>query len=145
VNNLAAAVLAAGELICEFTDGYRKSLLAEMAGDPPRTEVVIVYEYVTRDSAQALSTKQPGRRPVTVRAGETGVHFIQDDGPSVRVTTLTGCTRKRVRADGEEVCTRFDARHGWHFDTSARLYADRAFARQPSGGATGACEPWRLD
>jgi hypothetical protein len=29
VNGLAAAALAAGELICEFSDGYRKSLLAD--------------------------------------------------------------------------------------------------------------------
>jgi hypothetical protein len=144
VSSLAAAVLAAGELICEFTDGYRKSLLAEIAGDPPRTEVVMVYEAVTKDSAQVLSTKRPGRRPVSVRATELHVHFIQAEGPSVRVTTLTGCTRQRSRADGD-ICTRFSARHAWHFDHTAHFDADGAFSRLPSGGATGSCEPWKVD
>jgi hypothetical protein len=144
MSGLAAAVLAAGELICEFTDGYRKSLLAEIAGDPPRTEVVMVYEAVTKDSAQVLSTKRPGRRPVAVRSSGQHVHFIQAEGPSVRVTTLTECTRTRWTGDGD-LCTRFSARHAWHFDHTAHFDADAAFVRLPSGGATGSCEPWKVD
>jgi hypothetical protein len=42
MNPLAAAALAAGELICEFDDGYRKGLIAQMAGDTPRVEMVLV-------------------------------------------------------------------------------------------------------
>jgi hypothetical protein len=144
VNVLAAAALAAGELICEFNDGYRKSLLAEIAGDPPRTEMVLVFEQLSRSQAQALSTARPGRRTAQVRATDELLHLIERDGPSVRVTTLTGCTRTRWRA-GEEICTRFDARHAWHFDTTALIEPDASFLRQPSGAAMGSCEPWRID
>jgi hypothetical protein len=144
VNSIAAAALAAGELICEFSDGYRKSLLAEIAGDPPRTELVLVFEALSRDEAQVLSTAKPGRRTVQVRATDQLFHLIEREGPSVRVTTLTGCTRTRWRG-GEQVCTRFDARYAWHFDTAALVEPDASFKRQPSGAALGSCEPWRID
>ena len=144
MNALAAAALAAGELICEFSDGYRKSLLAEIAGDPPRTELVLVFEALSGDGAQVLSTARPGRRAVRVRATERLVHLIEQEGATVRVTTLTGCTRTRWRGT-EELCTRFDARHAWHFDTAAHLEPDASFRRQPSGAALGSCEPWRID
>ena len=144
MNGLAAAALAAGELVCEFSDGYRRSLLAELAGDASRTELLLVYEALQPQSAQVLSTGKPGRRDVEVRATERYLHLIQSDGPSVRVTTLTGCTRTHWRGD-EELCTRFSARHAWHFDAAARLEPDAAFARMPSGSATGVCEPWKID
>ena len=144
MNALAAAALAAGELICEFNDGYRRSLLAEIAGDPPRTELVLLFEALSRDEAQVLSTVRPGRRPVQVRSSAELLHFIEREGASVRVTTLTGCTRSRWRG-GEQVCTRFDARHAWHFDTTAHLEPDASLRRQPSGAALGSCEPWRAE
>jgi hypothetical protein len=144
MNALAAAALAAGELICEFSDGYRKSFLAQMVGDPPRTEVVIVYEALQADSAEVLSTRKPGRRPVVVRPGRENVYFIEGEGPSVRVTALTGCTRYSVK-DAAQICTRFSARHAWHFDTSARVDPDAAFAHEPPGAASGWCEPWEVD
>jgi hypothetical protein len=144
VNALAAAALAAGELICEFSDGYRKSLLARLTGDSPRTEMVLVYESLKQDSAEVLSTRRPGRRAVQVRATGERLHLIEQDGPSVRVTTLTACTRTQLRGDGE-VCTRWDARHAWHFDSSARFDPDAAAARLPSGAATGSCEPWKME
>jgi hypothetical protein len=144
MNPLIAAALAAGELICEFSDGYRKSLLAEIAGDPPRTELLLVYEALGPQSAEVLSTTRPGRRPVEVRATGRHVHLIQSDGASVRVTTLTGCTRQHLRGD-EEICTRFSARHAWHFDTAAHFTPDASFARLPSGAASGVCEPWKID
>jgi hypothetical protein len=144
MNELAAAALAAGELICEFSDGYRKSLLAQLAGEAPRTETLLVYESLKGHSAEVLSSRKPGRARVAVREGTRYVHFIQDEGPSVRVTTLTGCTRVRWK-NGEELCTRFTARHAWHFDRSAHLDPDGSFSRQPSGAATGVCEPWRVD
>jgi hypothetical protein len=141
---LAAAALAAGELICEFSDGYRKSLLADIAGDAPTTELVLVYEALTPATAEVLSTRKPGRRAVAVRATERYVHLIQDDGPTVRVTTLTGCLREKLPGD-PETCTRFSARHAWHFDTSARIAPDASYAKQPAGAATGVCEPWKID
>lgn len=144
MNGLAAAALAAGELLCEFSDGYRKSLLAGIAGDPPRTELTLLYEFTNAGSARVLASNKPGRRPVLVREGKEGIHLIQPDGASVRVTSLTSCSRTKVRG-GEEICTRFTARHAWHFDTTALLDADASFRRQPSGAAAGRCEPWRVD
>jgi hypothetical protein len=122
VNALAAAALAAGELICEFK------------------EDVLVYEALRGRSAEVLSMLYPGRRAVRVHLGAAYVHLVETVGASVRVTTLTGCLE-----DSEKSCSRFSAVHAWHFD--ARVYSDpdAAFARLPSGAATGACEPWRID
>ena len=144
MNSLAAAVFAAGELICEFSDGYRKSLLAAIAGESPKLEQLLIYEAITPESAQVLVSRRTGRKPVIVRTDDDHVHFIERDGPSVRVTTLTACTRTKPK-DGVEQCTRFDARHAWHFDTTAHLDPATSLARQPSGAATGACEPWKID
>jgi hypothetical protein len=144
MNALAAAALAAGELICEFNDGYRRSLLAALAGEQPRTELLLVYEGLGGKAPAVLSTRRPGRHPVLVRAGAESLHLIEPVGPSVRVTTLTGCTRM-VEKDGEERCTRFEARYAWHFDADTRTDPDRALSRLPSGAATGVCEPWRVD
>ena len=91
-----------------------------------------------------LHEHKPGRRPVLVREGKEGVHLIQPDGASVRVTSLTACSRTKVLG-GKEICTRFAARHAWHFDTSAFLDADASFRRQPSGAAAGRCEPWNVE
>jgi hypothetical protein len=144
VNALAAAALAAGELVCEFNDGYRRSLLAAIAGDAPRTELLLVYEGLHGEGAEVLSSGRPGRRPVVLREGAGNAYLIEADGPSVRVTALTACTRLEVR-DGVERCTRFAARHAWLFDAAARTDPDGALARQPSGAASGVCEPWRVD
>ena len=144
MNGLAAAALAAGELVCEFDDGYRKGLLAEIAGDPPRTELLLLYDFPQAGAARVLASNKPGRRPVLVREGKEGLHFIEPDGASVRVTSLTACSRTKVRG-GEEICTRFAARHAWHFDSTALLDPDASLKRQPSGAAAGRCEPWRTD
>ncbi len=144
MNALLATALAAGELICEFSDGYKKSFLAELTNDAPRTELLLVYEAVKDTTAQVIATQKPGRKPVQVRGDGEYIHLIQTDGPSVRVTTLTDCTRTKQRPDGE-TCTRFSARHAWLFDTNAHLDPDASFKRQPSGAATGTCEPWRVD
>ena len=144
MSELAAAVLAAGELICEFSDGYRKSLLAQMAGDVPRIEILMVYESLQQDAAEVVTSGRSGRKPVQVHSAGQYVHLVEPEGPSVRVTTLTGCTRMQWRG-GEEICTRFSARHAWHFDLAARFQADAAFARLPSGSATGVCEPWKIE
>ena len=144
MSTLFASVLAAGELICEFHDGYKRSLIADLLKEPRRVEQLLVYEQVNASSAEALSSRTPGRRSVVVRAPGDNVHFIERVGQTVRVTTLTRCERTKQRA-GEEVCTRFSARHAWHFDTSAHLDPEGSLARQPSGAATGTCEPWKVD
>jgi hypothetical protein len=144
VNELAAAVLAAGELVCEFQHGFKRSFIAELAGARRATDLMLVYESVRADSAQVLSSERPGRREVRVRATERAVHLIEPAGPSVRVTTLTGCRGTKWKR-GEETCVRFAARYAWHFDTLALKDPDASLARQPTGASTGFCEPWSLD
>ena len=144
MNALAAAALAAGELICEFNDGYRRSLLAGVAGDPPRTELLLVYEALQGGSPQVLASRHPGRHAVRLEEGREYVHLVQPDGASVRVTTLTGCTRTKW-VDGSETCTRFTARHAWHFDSTPHADWDTSFRQLPTGAASGVCEPWRVD
>lgn len=136
--------LSVGDLICEFDHGTRRSLLAEVAGELPSTKLLLVYEAVQPESAQVLSTRAPGRRPVVVRATGKAVHFIERLGPSVRVTTLTGCERHK-RKKGMRTCVRYTAQHAWHFDELAAADPDRAFERLPSGASKGRCEPWLVD
>ena len=144
MNELAASVLAAGELICEFQAGYKRSLIADLV-EPPRAEFLLIYESVQPTQAEVVSTRKPGRKPVRVHSTEKAVHLVEDVGASVMVTTLTSCSRWKYR-NGEDVCVRFDAQHGWHFDTvSYRAEPDVALARRPSGAYTGTCEPWKLD
>ena len=136
--------LEAGDLICEFRDGFRRSLIAELADVPRASDLLIIYEAVKTDSAQALSSAAPGRKLVRVRTTDKAVHLIQAVGSSVRATTLTGCERTKWRR-GYETCVRFSARHAWHFDTLAHLDPDKSLERQPSGASTGSCEPWHID
>ena len=136
--------LAVGDLICEFGGDGRRSLLADLVNAPRTSDLLLVYEAVTPDSAQLLSTSAPGRRPVLVRATGTAVHFIERVGPSVRVTTLTACEQAKPRR-GAPTCVRYAARHAWHFDERAATDPDRAFAQLPSGAAAGRCEPWQAD
>lgn len=136
--------LSVGDLICEFDHGNRRSLLAELVGELPSTELLLVYEAVQPGSAQVLSTRAPGRRSVVVRATGKAVHFIERLGPSVRVTTLTGCERHK-RKKGVQTCVRYTAQHAWHFDELAAADPDRAFERLPSGASKGRCEPWLVD
>lgn len=135
--------LAAGDLICEFRDGYRRDLFADLAG-PPVADQMLVYESVTADAAKVLTSGRPGKRPVRVRAVGDVVHLIERDGPSVRVTTLTECRDWKWK-DGAETCVRFGARHAWHFDAHSYLGPDVARARVPSSASVGVCEPWNVD
>lgn len=136
--------LESGDLICEFDHGERRSLIADLAGTARASDLLLVYEAVQPDSAQVLSSSAPGRRPVLVRATDRAVHFIERVGPSVRVTTLTGCERRKWK-NGAEACVRFTARHAWHFDALAASDPDRAFERLPAGASPGRCEPWQVD
>lgn len=144
MNALIASVLAAGELICEFHAGYKRSLIADLV-EPQRAEFLLVYESVQPTQAQVVSTRKPGRKPVRVHTTGKVVHLVEDVGASVMVTTLTSCTRWKYR-NGEDACVRFAAQHGWHFDTvSYHSRPDMALARRPSGAYAGTCEPWKLE
>lgn len=145
MNPLIASVLAAGELICEFQAGYKRSLIADLVRGPPAAEFMLVYESVQPSQARVVSTRTPGKKAVRVHTTDKAVHLVQDVGASVMVTTLTACTRWKYR-NGEDVCMRFAAQHGWHFDTvSYHQDPDAALARRPSGAYTGVCEPWKVD
>ena len=143
--------LGAGELICEFRAGDRGETPADLryAGAPP--DLLLVYEQVRpaarngeAGSAQVLSTRNPGRKEVSLRSTALAVHLMQSVGPSVMVTTLTGCSDWRLQR-GEQRCLRFAARHAWHFDTSALHTPDAAEARAPRGAYQGSCEAWSRD
>ncbi len=123
MSTLAAALLAAGELICDFN-----------------AEAVLLYEIHSAEEGAVIDSRRPGRRPVALREEQGQLHFIEGEGPSVRVTTLTACTRGDLLR-----CTRFSAQHAWHFDNRAAHEPAASLRRQPSGAASGTCEPWRLD
>lgn len=136
--------LRAGELICEFKAGYKRSLLADLVGEVQPVERMLVYEAMKKDSARVVSTRTPGRKPVVIRATGKAVHLIEREGPSVLVTTLTDCEKTAWRG-GVERCVRFTAQHAWHFDVLALKEPDAALERLPSGALKGVCEPWQLD
>jgi hypothetical protein len=131
MNALAAAVLAAGELICEIPD-------------QPTREAILIYDVRPGEQAGVIGSRRAGRRPVLVREADGMLHLIEEDGPSVRVTTLTSCARSKRRG-GVDTCTRFTAQHAWHFDPYVRLSPAAALQRQPAGAATGYCEAWRIE
>jgi hypothetical protein len=136
--------LDAGELICEFRAGWKRSVIADLLRDPPpAVERMMVYEAVGTDRAKVISTRAPGRRDVEVRATGKAVHLMERAGPSLLVTTLTRCVRTAWKA-GSEICVRYAARHAWHFYLAALREPDAAFERLPSGSLTGACEPWQM-
>jgi len=136
--------LAQGDLICEFRDGFERSLLADLRALPGRHGLMLVYEGIGAGSVQVLSSAAAGRKPVVVQTTGKAVHLIEPVGPSVRVTTLTECLVSKRRR-GAETCVRFTASHAWHFDTLVYSDPDAAFARLPAGISAGACEPWQLD
>jgi hypothetical protein len=115
VNALAAMALAAGELLCEFDSG-----------------AMLLYAMKSADEGAVLQAGRAGRRPVFLRESSGQVHLVQDDGASIRMTTLTSCIQTKGSA-----CTRFTAAHAWHFDHRAR--------KLPHGAAPGRCEPWKMD
>jgi hypothetical protein len=136
--------LGAGDLICEFRNPLQHDLLAGLRYEPPRANLMLVYERVAAESAQVISSGRVGKRPIVVRAANDMLHFIERDGPSVRVTALTECKDTRWK-DGVETCVRFSARHAWHFDTHGTLGPDPARVRLPAGASVGVCEAWNAD
>ena len=127
MSTLAAALLAAGGLVCQFGD-----------------ETMLLYAMRGAGDGSVIDSRRVGSRPVLVREEAPGLHLVEEDGQSVRVTVLGECTRTKFRR-GVEVCTRYAAHHAWHFDLLAVREPAASLRRQPSGAATGSCEPWRVD
>ena len=132
------------DLVCEFRNPYQRDLVADLLYDPPRANLMLVYEGVTENSASVIASGRVGKRPVLIRTIGDTVHLIESDGPSVRVTTLTECKDTRVK-DGVDTCVRFGARHAWHFDVVGTLGPDPSRVRVPSGASAGVCEAWATD
>ena len=136
--------LEARDLICEFRHPFQRDLIADLRDDLPQTGLMLVYESVTADSAQVISSGRVGKRQVQIRAIGDAVHLIEPDGPSVRVTTLTDC-KDWTWKEGVETCVRFSARHAWHFDVIGTLGPDLGRVRVPAGASVGVCEAWNAD
>jgi hypothetical protein len=145
--------LQAGDLICQFRDGYRREQLAGLEAPRP-ADIMLIFDSIRTEapdkagavagSASTYSSRAPGRRDATVRATPKTVHFVERIGPSVRVTTLSACEQWKFRK-GHERCVRFSAQHAWHFDSVAARDPELALARAPSGASNGSCEPWNVD
>ena len=136
--------LDARDLVCEFRNPYQRELFADLLSEPPRANLMLVYEGVSQSSAKVISSGRVGKREVVVRTIGDTVHLIESDGPSVRVTTLTECKDTRVK-DGVDTCVRFGARHAWHFDVAGTLGPDLSRVRVPSGASVGVCEAWSTE
>jgi hypothetical protein len=136
--------LKAGDLICEFRNPLQQDLLADLRYELPRASLMLVYERVNAESASVVASGRAGKRRIVVRPLPDALHFIEPDGPSVRVTTLTDCKDTRWK-DGVETCVRFSARHAWHFDVAGALGPDPQRLRVPSGASVGACEAWNAE
>ena len=136
--------LEVGDLICEFRTPLQQDLLADLRYELPPANLMLIYERVKPESANVVSTGRVGKRRVVVRTVEDQVHFIEPDGPSVRVTTLTHCKDTRWK-EGIETCVRFSARHAWHFDTAGALGPVPERVRAPAGTSVGMCEAWNAN
>ncbi|MGH8675256.1 MAG: hypothetical protein ACREVG_13205, partial [Burkholderiales bacterium] len=136
--------LDARDLICEFRNPFQRDLIADLRDELPPANLMLVYESVTASSAHVISSGRAGRRPVQIRAVGDALHFIERDGPSVRVTTLTECKDWKWK-DGVETCVRFGARHAWHFDVVGTLGPDLERVRVPGGASVGVCEAWNAE
>lgn len=136
--------LEVGDLICEIRHGYRREVFAALAPTRPAAELMLVYEAPGAPAPRVVSSQRPGRHPIEVRVTASAVHLIEPIGASIRHTALTRCLQAKWKG-GYEICTRFAARHAWHFDTTAYADPDAALARLANSVSRGACEPWSVD
>lgn len=136
-----AQVERSGNLVCEF----RKS------GDAParprrNPDLLLIVEQdktAATGTARMISSKSSGAREVRVYQGDTGVHLVEDVASSVRVTTLLSCENETGAGDKRR-CQRYAAVNAWHFDSSVRIDADKAFRRLPGTSYNGFCEAWHM-
>jgi len=137
----AAEIVAAGDLICDLqpsgtTQGDRLSAAARTPDD--RAQMLVIER--RQDRLRALSSLSARGRPLVMRSGDTGVHFVEELNGSVRVTSLLACEQP----GGRDGCQRWGAVQAWHFDTAVHRDPDLAFRRLPGTSFRGSCEPWHL-
>ena len=139
-------VIEARDLICQFHNtGAPRSLLRQLV-EGERFDMLLVIEAIDPGSgrARSVSSRQTGAKGLRYYKTGSAVHFVQDLGESVVVTTVTGC-EKWGRKGGAELCVRYRALNSWHFDTSVHRDPDKAFARLGTSSYHGTCEPWYMN
>ncbi len=139
-------VIDARDLICQFHNtGAPRSLLRQLV-EGERFDMMLVIEAIdpTSGRARSVSSKQIGTKGLRYYKTVRAVHFVQDLGESVMVTTVTGC-EKWGRKGGAELCVRYRALNSWHFDTSVHRDPDKAFGKLGTSSYYGSCEPWYLN
>lgn len=132
----AAEITAAGDLICDL----RPSGDTPAAARRPEDRALMLVIERRQDRLRALSSRSAYGRPLVMRSGETGVHFIEELNGSVRVTSLLACEHE----EGRDGCQRWSAVQAWHFDTAVNRNPDLVFRRLPGTSWRGSCEPWHL-
>jgi len=139
-------VIEAKDLICQFHNaGAPRSMLRQML-EGEHFDMLQVIEAIDQSSgrARSVSSKQVGTKDLRYYKTGKAVHFVQDLGESVVVTTIMGC-EKWGRKQEEKLCVRYRALNSWHFDTSVHRDPDAAFARLGTSSYDGSCEPWYLN
>ncbi len=139
-------LIEARDLICEFhITGRPRSILRRMV-EGERFDMLLVIEAIDPVSgrARSVSSKQTGAKHLRYYKTGSAVHFVQDLGTSVMVTTVSGCDRWGRKGD-EELCVRYTALNSWHFDTSVHRDPDKAFDKLGTSSYHGSCEPWHLN
>jgi hypothetical protein len=139
-------VIEAKDLICQFHNtGVPRSLLRQLV-EGESFDMLLVIEAIDPASghARSVSSKQTGSKSLRYYKTGNAVHFVQDLGDSVVVTTITGC-EKWGQKGGDELCVRYRALNSWHFDTSVHRDPDRVFGKLGTSSYHGSCEPWYLN
>lgn len=140
-------VIEAKDLICQFRNtGTPRSMLRQML-EGERIDMLQVIEAIDPSSgrARSVSSKQIGAKSLRYYKTGKAVHFVQDLGESVVVTTITGCEQWGRNRDDQALCVRYRALNSWHFDMSVHRDPDGAFGKLSTSSYQGSCEPWYLN
>lgn len=145
-HDIQDGVIEAKDLICQFHNtGVPRSMLRQMV-EGERFDMLLVIEAIDPASgrARSVSSRQTGTKSLRYYKTRTAVHFVQDLGSSVVVTTITSC-EEWGRKGEEELCVRYRALNSWHFDMSVHRDPDAAFGKLGTSSYYGSCEPWYLN
>jgi hypothetical protein len=140
-------IAEAKDLICEFKNtGSARSMLRQML-EGEHFDMLQVIEAIDPDSggARSVSSRQIGTKPLRYYKTGKAVHFVQDLGQSVVVTTITGCEQWGRNRENQTLCVRYRALNSWHFDISVHRDPDAAFGKLGTSSYQGSCEPWYLN
>ncbi|MFH1604384.1 MAG: hypothetical protein ABIH03_10815 [Pseudomonadota bacterium] len=145
-NDMLDGAIEAKDLICQFqVTGAPRSMLRQML-EGERFDMLLVIEAIdpAPGRARSVSSRQIGTKNLRYYKTRKALHFVQDLGESVVVTTIAGC-EEWGRKGEEALCMRYRALNSWHFDTSVHRDPDAAFGRLGTSSYDGSCEPWYLN